>query len=375
MHLSLDFFLLCTGLSVANVAMASLLLFTVKNSSNRKANVVFGIYFLIVGANGLGGILFNNQFFNYFPHLLGYDRFLHLLQGPLLYLYILYQTRHNYRLRPRYLLHLLPLIGYFIFLEHFFTASGAVKIAYLKDLGSVPRLLLANNLTEIQSFSYIIASYYLLLKHDKAIRELASSIEHRTLRWLRTLLLIEVIGYLAWIIFYELNFSRELFSIVGVIKSYWLTYQATNQGYLFANVRTEQVVPILEEAPAVRYRNSTLTGDDVLTYKKQIEQYMSEHKPYLNDDLTLTTLAEQLALNAYHLSQVLNEGFGESFYKFINRYRVEESKRLLLDPAFKHYTILAIANEAGFNSKTTFNKTFKEHFGLSPSEYRKNNLL
>jgi AraC-like DNA-binding protein len=164
-----------------------------------------------------------------------------------------------------------------------------------------------------------------------------------------------------------------LFGAVTLVKSYWLTYHATNQGHLFVNVRTEQIIPILEEAPTVRYRNSTLTGDDILTFKQQIEQYMSENKPYLNDDLTLTTLAEQLKLNPYYLSQVLNEGLGESFYKFINRYRVEESKRLLLDPAFKHYSILAIALEAGFSTKTTFNKTFKEHFGISPSEYRKNN--
>jgi YesN/AraC family two-component response regulator len=103
----------------------------------------------------------------------------------------------------------------------------------------------------------------------------------------------------------------------------------------------------------------------------QLTQHMAQAKPYLESDLTLTALAKSLDLNPYHLSQVLNEGFGENFYKFINRYRVEESKRLLLNPAFSHYTLLAIASEAGFSSKTTFNKTFKEHTGLTPSEFIK----
>lgn len=375
MHLSLDFLLLCLVLTAANLTMASLLLFTLKHSHNRIANIVFGIYLLTIGANALGNVLFTNQFFHYFPHLIGYDYVLLLLQGPLLLLYILYQTRHDYRLRPRYLLHLLPVIGYILLLGHFFTASGADKLAYLKDIDSVPHFLLATNIAKIQHFLYLFACYCLLMKHDKAMRELVSSIKHRNLRWLRNILLIEIILFFAWVVIFGLYFSKELYGGINLIMSYLLAYYGISQEHVFANVGTEQIAPILEDSPTVRYRNSTLTGDDILTYKKQIEQYMSEKKPYLKDKLTLTMLAEQLELNPYHLSQVLNEGLGESFYKFINRYRVEESKRLLLDPAFSHYTILAIANEAGFNSKTTFNKTFKEHFGLSPSEYKKSNSL
>jgi ligand-binding sensor domain-containing protein/AraC-like DNA-binding protein len=136
----------------------------------------------------------------------------------------------------------------------------------------------------------------------------------------------------------------------------------------------QQINPAPEEEPKVRYRNSNFTSEDIVAYKDQIEKYMRESKPYLNDDLTLATLAKQFGLNAFHLSQVLNEGFGESFYRFINRYRIEESKALLLDPHFKNYTIQAIATEAGFRSKTSFNTTFKEHTGYSPSEYVKNHL-
>ena len=99
---------------------------------------------------------------------------------------------------------------------------------------------------------------------------------------------------------------------------------------------------------------------------------MQEHKPYLNNELTLPMLAEQLEISTNNLSQILNEGFGENFYKFINRYRIEESQRLLQDPALAHFNILGIAFEAGFNSKATFNKTFKEIVGISPSTFVKN---
>ena len=105
----------------------------------------------------------------------------------------------------------------------------------------------------------------------------------------------------------------------------------------------------------------------------RLEQYMTNEKPYLSGDLSLTHLAERLAFSPNQLSQILNEGFGENFYRFVNRYRVEESKRLLLDPAFAHYSVLGIAFQAGFSTKSTFNKTFKELTGLAPSEFVKQN--
>jgi AraC-like DNA-binding protein len=132
-------------------------------------------------------------------------------------------------------------------------------------------------------------------------------------------------------------------------------------------------LPIIEEEPAVRYRHSTLTQEYLLQAVQKIESHMAARKPYLDGDLTLTSLAGQLEINPNQLSQVLNEGLGENFYRFVNRYRVEESKRLLLDPAFAHYNILGIAFQAGFSTKSTFNKTFKELTGISPSEFVKQN--
>jgi AraC-like DNA-binding protein len=138
-------------------------------------------------------------------------------------------------------------------------------------------------------------------------------------------------------------------------------------------VVTEAILPIIKEVAHVRYRNSPLSEEDLQRLMQQATHHMTHQKPYLYSELSLTTLAEQLKMNPNLLSQVLNEGFGENFYRFVNRYRVEESKRLLLDPAYKHYTILAIALEAGFSSKSTFNRTFKEIAGCSPSDFTRQN--
>jgi AraC-like DNA-binding protein len=98
---------------------------------------------------------------------------------------------------------------------------------------------------------------------------------------------------------------------------------------------------------------------------------MKVGKLYLDPDLTLAKLAESAAIPAKHLSQIINERYELNFNDFINRQRVEEAKRKLVDPAAREFKLLRIAFESGFNSKSVFNSAFRKSTGLSPSEFRK----
>src|SRR5690625_7676704 len=97
---------------------------------------------------------------------------------------------------------------------------------------------------------------------------------------------------------------------------------------------------------------------------------MIKEKPYLESDLTLPKLAEGLNVFTHHLSQVINEVHDKNFFNFINKYRIEEVKRKIQDPKFKNYTLLGIAYESGFNSKSAFNRAFRNFTGTTPSKYR-----
>jgi AraC-like DNA-binding protein len=97
---------------------------------------------------------------------------------------------------------------------------------------------------------------------------------------------------------------------------------------------------------------------------------MKQHKPYLNPELSLQMLANQLDIPPHYLSQVINEQLGQNFFDFINSHRIEEVKARLLDPQYTHLTILAIAFDSGFNSKSAFNSAFKNQTGLTPSQFR-----
>ncbi len=119
-----------------------------------------------------------------------------------------------------------------------------------------------------------------------------------------------------------------------------------------------------------KYRTSSLSKKERDAYMNQILDYMETEKPYLDYELTLGKLADALEIPSYHLSEVLNEALGKNFYDFINIYRVEAVKEHMADPKTSNLTLLAIAFDAGFNSKTAFNRAFKKATGLSPSRFK-----
>ncbi len=98
---------------------------------------------------------------------------------------------------------------------------------------------------------------------------------------------------------------------------------------------------------------------------------MEEVRPWLQRDLTIHDVSEALDFPQHYLTQTINEDLGKNFYTLVNEYRVEEFKKRLLDPKNAHLTVLAIAHDAGFNSKSTFNTVFKKLEGMTPSQYRK----
>ncbi len=136
--------------------------------------------------------------------------------------------------------------------------------------------------------------------------------------------------------------------------------------------KTEKIdKEIVQEYKTIAYKNSSLTNKDRELYKKKIIRYMEQEKPYLNYNLNQSQLADSLEISSHHFSEVLHYCFEQNFYNFINSYRVLEAQKLIQSTKHKNSKILTIAFEAGFKSKTSFNRVFKNHTGSTPSEYRK----
>lgn len=119
----------------------------------------------------------------------------------------------------------------------------------------------------------------------------------------------------------------------------------------------------------VKYKKSSLSREDAENIHERLKKIMQEEQFYKNSELTLGDLAEKLSVHPNILSQVINSCEHKSFYDYINDLRIEAFKNLIVQPDSKKYTLLSLAFECGFNSKTAFNRNFKKVTGLSPTEY------
>lgn len=133
--------------------------------------------------------------------------------------------------------------------------------------------------------------------------------------------------------------------------------------------------PALSAVPERKYAKSGLTQELLERYKRELHALMEQEKAYMHPGLTLPKLSQLVRCPVNHLSQVINAGFGMSFFDYLNSYRIEEAKRLLArydDPA---RSILSVAFDVGFNSNSAFYSAFKRLCGQTPAEYRRTHAV
>jgi AraC-like DNA-binding protein len=239
----------------------------------------------------------------------------------------------------------------------------------------------------VQGIAYMTAGIRLIVRYNKHLKDVLSSIEEIQMNWLRN---ITIAGMSAWILFFiedlfltqGINLSNFVFvSVVFAIYVYTMGFFGLIKSEIFANPVVEKTMHVveaiettLEENNVTKYERSGLSDETAKQYLQSLLQLMNEKKIYLNSSLTLTELSEELSISPHNLSEVINTRLRKNFYDFINSYRIDQVKKDLADPSKQHLKILSIAFDAGFNSKATFNTLFKEQIGKTPSEYRKNIL-
>jgi YesN/AraC family two-component response regulator len=227
---------------------------------------------------------------------------------------------------------------------------------------------------KVQVIAYWIASYYALRKHQKNIRLLFSSLEAVNLSWMNYFLLGLLFGVFIWFNqqIFRIELINEYSSLGYLLIIFALSYFVVKQGEVFHFQAAElnQIKEVINE-PAIS-KAQRLSRLEVESMKLKLKLLMETEKPFLNPNLELPSLASKINLTPHELSYLLNNCMNCNFFEFVNQYRVEEAKNLLLSDKHKHLNILGIAYESGFNSKTTFNSTFKKLTGFTPSHFIKN---
>jgi len=316
--------------------------------------------------------LFNRiQFYSLFPHLMGLFPQFYLALGPLLFLYVKALTTSLFTFKKKYWLHFIPLGINFVCWIPFYLKNGEQKLyLYNNNLIISPLLsLLIGILFAVQLSIYLVLTSKLLKKHYSKSKESFSAMEKIKLGWIRHLIwgLFSLIClYLLWDIkhYYcppALNFLKKLVFIWNPLLVFFLGYKGLTQPEIFSGG---------ENKNNKKYIHSTLSKAQAEEYLNTLQDYMDKEKPYLDGELTITSLAEKLSIPSRYISQVINERLNQNFFDFVNQYRVKEAKKLLLQGQAPQYSILDIAYDSGFNSKSSFNFVFKKYSRMTPSQFR-----
>lgn len=160
---------------------------------------------------------------------------------------------------------------------------------------------------------------------------------------------------------YEMSVTTLTYNPLWLMMAfciYYLSYYMLFQSGVFTPKKSQEY-------------NQRLAHEVIGSYKVKLNDLMKEQKLYMEHELSLNGLAQRMELSAKDLSEVLNKGFRQNFYEYVNGFRIEEVKQMLLDPKFQHLTNTAIASEAGFRSRSTFLSTFKKTVKMTPKEYKK----
>jgi AraC-like DNA-binding protein len=301
---------------------------------------------------------------NLYPHLLAADFPLPLVHGPFLFLYSQALTRGN--VSKISTLHFAPALCVLLYLIPFFTLPTEEKITIFKNQGAGYEVF--NMIRTFANLSsgvlYVILTSIVLAKHRKAILHQFSSTEKINLQWLQYL--SYWIG-LIWL--FVLFGNEELIYGSTVLFILFIGFFGIRQVGVFHSQKELEVNEEIEVPEKRKYQKSGLREDASEILHRDLSQLMSTQKLFRESELSLADLAQHLNTQPNYLSQVINEREGKNFYDYINTLRIEEFMRVAQAPESKKFTLLGLAQECGFKSKSSFNRYFKKVTGKSPSEF------
>lgn len=305
-----------------------------------------------------------------------------LLHGPFLFLYISALVYPQARFNGKELLHFLPFILFnlFILISSFFPEiSERLRLDHAETEQGSPFIFdLFLLLVVLSGPFYFVRSILLSRKLDINIFSNFSSHEKVNPDWLRKLVYIFGSVWTALMVIATVHHVFHLFSWIFCTHGLSLSlsvfilligYYGLRQKEIFIQYTDNPVEYVT--GPKTKYSGTFLKESDVEMYVSKLKHYMVTEKPYLNPDISLPELASKLEIPSHHLSRVINEQLGTNFFDFINQYRVEEIKEKIGNPQYENYSLLGIAFDCGFNTKSAFNRVFKKMTGFTPSEYRK----
>ncbi|BFP42987.1 hypothetical protein FGF1_38320 [Flavobacteriaceae bacterium GF1] len=277
------------------------------------------------------------------------------IYGPALYLYTGSLVFRSFRFRFKHVLHLIP----------------AAVLVFFVVLGYHPCQTFGVFLY-VSLVIYVAMAIKELVSYRKIVRETQSTSAKTDLKWLQwtilffiTILLLDIADQFLWSMHLWYGFSIIHLSILFLVN--WMFYKGLRQPQIFLGITDSEALLIKERTSAPHPVPTEAERSEL----ERVKQFVQNSQIFCNPELTLTELADTLAMAPRKLSSLINNYEQQNFVSFINAYRIEMAKERLKNVVDKNETILEVMYAVGFNSKSSFNTLFKRQTGCTPSEFKK----
>ena len=359
------------------------------------------IYYLVLGMYYLG---------NYQATILLYHLFVPAVLAlcPLFYLYVKSLTNENFSFDGRKLFHFLPALLFFLintpvflmltpeqskwFIVYGFAETGSSQIV---KLSTYIYYLWNFGVFALQIVFYLYLVIKEILQHKKKIREVFSNLQKKKLNWLiwctgLFFALLVINNTLLQTDAVDAIIVRIAYNIAMIVITAFLGFAGLRQIDIYDEVKVADMAHTDGDSPKVKdqgrdeiqrqtnvaersnnkYVASALSEEEKKKIVDVLENIMQTKKLFLNPELKITDVASEVLFPRKQISQAMNEKLSNNFYNFINRYRIEEAKRLLEDTKYSKFSIEGIAHQSGFNSRSSFYTAFRNETGVTPSQFR-----
>ncbi|RKE56024.1 helix-turn-helix domain-containing protein [Sphingobacterium detergens] len=355
------------------------LLFTKKGKS--VADFILGLWLIVIAFHLVCYYLLVSGIYLDFPYFLGMEIPLPLVHSPFFYLYVATLTNQRSR-KLHWSIHFIPVSMAFLLLSGFLILPFEQKIVVYQNHGfGYEDLVSAIQIPIIPSgIIYISFSLLLLKRHHINIQRQFSYSEKINLDWLVYLTIGMIVIWISIIFGNDIStfFLVDLFVLfigyfgvkqVGIFNNQLITINTDTIEAENIEEMSDPETKNPDDNEKVKYQKTPISDELMLKIHKELSLLMLTERLFKEPELNLSEVAKRLNIHSNTLSQVINSMEQRNFYDYINDFRVKEFQRIVILPENNKYTLLSLAFEVGFNSKTSFNRNFKKATGLSPTQF------
>jgi AraC-like DNA-binding protein len=322
----------------------------------------------------------------FFPYSTG------LVIGPIIYYYLKIQINTDFQFSKADYKHFMPYSIYFVYHLTVFLMGKNIENWWTEKVHNRLYLNDITNILEIASLCvYMILAVRLYRKYLSWLPKERSDTEGVRFDWYKHFLWVVVVGVVTALLFFIVGFWIELSywddwiqRVIVAIIIYYISFagyvhtqprhlvfdeNALKNGEIEENMLAPSILLNEKEPITTTKMENKMDNLELEKWQLKIEKVMTNEKLYLNPELTLSELSEKLVSHNSLISNVINTQFQKNFNDFVNEFRVKLFKEKIKDPKLQHLTLLAIAFDCGFNSKSTFNRAVKKVTGEMPSAF------